>query len=120
MIKATFTGNITHVDLVQYEDREFLSVTVAVDDGNDNSIRVQITTSNGLMSAHKNGEDLTGLRVVVNGDIQLNSIRSHYTQDDVHKTLKYPQFKVLYASIERTSPPKQPVSQEIEREVVVA
>ena len=55
MQKATFTGNITNTKLVSgtkaYD--EFLSVTVAVNDRNKNSIRIKYTDSNGLLKAFR-------------------------------------------------------------------
>ena len=120
MQKATFTGNITNTKLVSGTKayNEFLAVTVAVNDRNKNSIRIKYTDSNGLLKAVKNGEDLTGVRVTLHGDLDLASIRSHYIQDlnpganDEEyeyeiRPLKYPELEMKYVYTERHLAPKQ-------------
>ena len=72
-------------------------MTVACEDSKKNSIRIKYTDNNGMLKATQNGEDLTGIRVVVHGDIDLTGIRSHYTQDGVNKTLKHPEISLNYA-----------------------
>ena len=106
MQKATFTGNIINVKVVDgVKDKydTFLAVTVACEDSKKNSIRIRYTDNNGMLKATQNGEDLTGIRVVVHGDIDLTGIRSHYTQDGVNKTLKHPEISLNYAYTERVS-----------------
>ena len=106
MQKATFTGNIINtkvVDGVKDKYDTFLAVTVACEDSKKNSIRIKYTDNNGMLKATQNGEDLTGIRVVVHGDIDLTGIRSHYTQDGVNKTLKHPEISLNYAYTERVS-----------------
>ena len=106
MQKATFTGNIINVKVVDgVKDKydTFLAVTVAAEDSKKNSIRIKYTDNNGMLKATQNGEDLTGTRVVVHGDIDLTGIRSHYTQDGVNKTLKHPEISLNYAYTERVS-----------------
>ena len=113
MQKATFTGNIINVKLAtdrngNIVEPQFLNVTVACEDSKKNSIRIKYTDNNGMLKATQNGEDLTGTRVVVHGDIDLTGIRSHYTQDGANKTLKHPEISLNYAYTERvsTKPPK--------------
>ena len=82
MQKATFTGNIINVKLAtdrngNIVEPQFLNVTVACEDSKKNSIRIKYTDNNGMLKATQNGEDLTGTRVVVHGDIDLTGIRSH-------------------------------------------
>ena len=48
-------------------------------------------------------ENLVGQRIVVAGTIDLATIRSHYTQEGVNKTLKNPEFRVYADTIERLS-----------------
>ena len=48
-------------------------------------------------------DDLQHQRIVVAGTIDLATIRSHYTQDGVNKTLKNPEFRVYADTIERLS-----------------
>ena len=97
MQNATFTGNITHAELVKagnYNGKvvsnDFVAITIAVDDSQKNSIRVKAGDSNGLLKAHQNGEVLKGLRVVISGVIDLAKLSecSHYTSESVHKTRK--------------------------------
>ena len=118
MQKATFTGNITNTKLVSgtKDYDEFLSVTVAVNDRNKNSIRIKYTDSNGMLKAVKNGEDLTGVRVTLHGDLDLAGIRSHYVlEEEVNgecsdyeiRELRYPELKMNYVYTERHLAPKQ-------------
>ena len=122
MQKATFTGNIINtkvVDGVKDKYDTFLAVTVACEDSKKNSIRIKYTDNNGMLKATQNGEDLTGTRVVVHGDIDLTGIRSHYTQDGVNKTLKHPEISLNYAYTERVSSKKEePAKQTLLDEVM--
>ena len=122
MQKATFTGNIINtkvVDGVKDKYDTFLAVTVACEDSKKNSIRIKYTDNNGMLKATQNGEDLTGIRVVVHGDIDLTGIRSHYTQDGVNKTLKHPEISLNYAYTERVSSKKEePAKQTLLDEVM--
>ena len=122
MQKATFTGNIINVKVVDgVKDKydTFLAVTVAAEDSKKNSIRIKYTDNNGMLKAIQNGEDLTGTRVVVHGDIDLTGIRSHYTQDGVNKTLKHPEISLNYAYTERVSSRKEePAKQTLLDEVM--
>ena len=122
MQKATFTGNIINtkvVDGVKDKYDTFLAVTVACEDSKKNSIRIKYTDNNGMLKATQNGEDLTGTRVVVHGDIDLTGIRSHYTQDGVNKTLKHPEISLNYAYTERVSSRKEePAKQTLLDEVM--
>ena len=122
MQKVTFTGNIINVKVVNgVKDKydTFLAVTVACEDSKKNSIRIKYTDNNGMLKATQNGEDLTGIRVVVHGDIDLTGIRSHYTQDGVNKTLKHPEISLNYAYTERVSSRKEePAKQTLLDEVM--
>ena len=108
MQKVTFTGNIINVKLAtdrngNIVEPRFLNVTVACEDSKKNSIRVKYTDNNGMLKSFENNEKLTGLRVVVHGDIDLTGIRSHYTENGVNKTRKHPEIKLNYAYTERVS-----------------
>jgi len=122
MQKATFTGNIINVKVVDgVKDKydTFLAVTVAAEDSKKNSIRIKYTDNNGMLKATQNGEDLTGTRVVVHGDIDLTGIRSHYTENGVNKTLKYPEINLKYHYTERVSSRKEePAKQTLLDEVM--
>jgi hypothetical protein len=102
MLKATATANIIFTEIVENNGKPFLAVTLAVSDRDDNSIRVLVRTSNGLLDAAQKGEKLIGQRVTITGDIALNSLRSHYTTaEGVNKTLQNAEFRLNYVSIER-------------------
>ena len=124
MQKATFTGNIINtkvVDGVKDKYDTFLAVTVACEDSKKNSIRVKYTDNNGMLKAVQNGDNLTGLRVVVHGDIDLSpeGISSHYTENGVNKTRKHPEIKLNYAYTERVSSKKEePAKQTLLDEVM--
>ena len=123
MQKATFTGNIINVKLAtdrngNIVEPQFLNVTVACEDSKKNSIRIKYTDNNGMLKATQNGEDLTGIRVVVHGDIDLTGIRSHYTQDGVNKTLKYPEIGLKYHYTERVSSKKEEPAEVVQPELV--
>ena len=121
MQKATFTGNIINVKSSMVSKTsmiQFLAVTVACEDSKKNSIRIKYTDNNGMLKATQNGEDLTGIRVVVHGDIDLTGIRSHYTQDGVNKTLKHPEISLNYAYTERVSSKKEEPAEVVQPELV--
>jgi hypothetical protein len=73
-----------------------------------------------MLKATQNGEDLTGIRVVVHGDIDLTGIRSHYTQDGANKTLKHPEISLNYAYTERVSSKKEEPAEVVQPELVAA
>ena len=123
MQKATFTGNIINtkvVDGVKDKYDTFLAVTVACEDSKKNSIRIKYTDSNGMLKAFQNGEDYTGVRVVVHGDIDLTGIRSHYTENGVNKTLKHPEINLNYHYTERVSSKKEEPAEVVTPEPVAA
>jgi len=114
--KTTFTGNITFAEIVEAAENPFLKIVIATNDSNDNGVRVTVRTKNGLLKAAQDGENLVGQRIVVAGTIDLATIRSHYTQDGVNKTLKNPEFRVYADTIERLSRKsvsETPVQQEL-------
>jgi len=105
MLNATFTGNITFTEIVEKDDKvenPFLKIVVAINDVNDNGVTVIVRTKNGLLEAARNGEDLVGTRVVINGTIDIASISSHWMNDDGDLIArKKPQFRLFANSIER-------------------
>ena len=125
MQKATFTGNIINtkiVDGVKDKYDTFLAVTVACEDSKKNSIRIKYTDNNGMLKAVQNGDNLTGLRVVVHGDIDLSpeGISSHYTENGVNKTRKHPEINLNYAYTERVSSKKEAPAEVVTPEPVAA
>ena len=105
MLNATFTGNITFTEIVEKDDKvenPFLKIVVAINDVNDNGLRITVRTKNGLLEAARDGEDLVGIRVVINGAMDLASIRSHYVNDEGELiALKQPNARVFANTIER-------------------
>ena len=125
MQKATFTGNIINVKLAtdrkgNIVEPQFLNVTVACEDSKKNSIRIKYTDNNGMLKAFQNGEDYTGVRVVVHGDIDLTGIRSHYTENGVNKTLKHPEISLNWHYTERVSSKKEEPAKVVQPEIVPA
>ena len=120
MLNATFTGNITFTEIVEKDDKvenPFLKIVVAINDVNDNGVTVIVRTKNGLLEAARNGEDLVGTRVVINGTIDIASISSHWINDDGDLIArKKPQFRLFANSIERMNrkpAPATPVQTEL-------
>ncbi len=120
MLNATFTGNITFTEIVEKDDKvenPFLKIVVAINDVNDNGVTVIVRTKNGLLEAARNGEDLVGTRVVINGTIDIASISSHWMNDDGDLIArKKPQFRLFANSIERMNrkpAPATPVQTEL-------
>jgi hypothetical protein len=101
MLKVNGTGKIIHTRLANFDDKEWLEVTIAYEDAKQNKLRVVATNSNGLLSAVKSGEDLVNTWVVFHGDLAINRVRSHYTEDGINKTLKCPEIRLNYAYLER-------------------
>ena len=113
MLNTTFTGNITFAEIVEDAKVEnpFVKIIVAVNDVNDNGLRITVRTKNGLLEAARNGENLVGTRVVINGTIDIASIRSHYVNEDGEMVaLKVPNARVYANSIERLSKKAAPAT----------
>ena len=122
MLNTTFTGNITFAEIVEQDakvENPFLKIVVAVNDVNDNGVTVIVRTKNGLLEAARNGEDLVGARVVINGTIDIASIRSHYVDETTGNlvALKQPNARVYANSIERMN--RKPAPQAIQTELAV-
>ena len=121
MLNTTLTGNITFTEIVEKDDKvanPFLKIVVAVTAVNDNGVTVIVRTKNGLLEAARNGEDLVGTRVVINGTIDLASISSHWMNDEGGLVArKKPQFRLFANSIERMN--RKPAPQAIQPELAV-
>ena len=121
MLNTTLTGNITFTEIVEKDDKvenPFLKIVVAVNDVNDNGVTVIVRTKNGLLEAARNGEDLVGTRVVINGTIDLASISSHWMNDEGGLVArKKPQFRLFANAIERMN--RKPAPQAIQTELAV-
>ena len=122
MLNTTFTGNITFAEIVEQDakvENPFLKIVVAVNDVNDNGLRITVRTKNGLLEAARNGEDLVGTRVVINGIIDIASIRSHYVDDKTGElvALKQPNARVYANAIERMN--RKPAPATVQTELAV-
>lgn len=121
MLNTTFTGNITFAEIVEQDakvENPFLKIVVAVNDVNDNGLRITVRTKNGLLEAARNGEDLVGTRVVINGIIDIASIRSHYVDDEGKcVALKQPNARVYANAIERMNRKPAPATVQTELSV---
>ena len=119
MLNTTLTGNITFTEIVEKDDKvenPFLKIVVAVNDVNDNGLRITVRTKNGLLESARNGEDLVGARVVINGTIDIASIRSHYVDETTGNlvALKQPNARVYANSIERMNRKTAPATVQTE------
>ena len=121
MLNTTFTGNITFAEIVEQDakvENPFLKIVVAVNDVNDNGLRITVRTKNGLLEAARNGEDLVGTRVVINGIIDIASIRSHYVDENGDLVaLKQPNARVYANAIERMN--RKPAPATVQTELAV-
>ena len=119
MLNTTFTGNITFAEIVEQDakvENPFLKIVVAVNDVNDNGLRITVRTKNGLLEAARNGENLVGTRVVINGIIDIASIRSHYVDETTGNlvALKQPNARVYANAIERMNRKPEPATVQTE------
>jgi hypothetical protein len=79
------------MEMVNYEDRKFLSVTLVHTISDTADIRVKFTNSNGLLTAFNNGTLVLGQELTISGTIK--GIRSFYMKDDVLTPLKMPELQ---------------------------
>ena len=119
MLNTTFTGIITFAEIVEQDakvENPFLKIVVAVNDVNDNGLRITVRTKNGLLEAARNGEDLVGTRVVINGIIDIASIRSNYVDETTGNlvALKQPNARVYANAIERMNRKPEPATVQTE------
>jgi len=92
MFSSTIIGNVSYMELATHEGREFLAITVAVNDAYDRSCRIKFNNSNGLLTAYRNGTFVIGQQIILSQyDVRISSIRTHYTKDDQLLPLKYPE-----------------------------
>jgi len=115
MLTATGTGRIINSRLAKNKDDEWLEVTIACDDFSeeDNSIRIVANNKNGMLEAYKKNLEsfnkaYIGRHVTFSGSIVHKSVSSHYFDQNNGslKSRKNPEFKISYASIERSPLPK--------------
>jgi hypothetical protein len=92
MLSNTIIGNITYMEKAVHEGREFLAITMAVNDMYDGACRVRFNNSNGLLTAYNNGTLVVGHQLILSQyDVRISSIRTHYLKDGLMHQLKYPE-----------------------------
>jgi hypothetical protein len=107
MFSSTIIGNVSYMELATHEGREFLAITVAVNDAYDRSCRIKFNNSNGLLTAYRNGTFVIGQQIILSQyDVRISSIRTHYTKDDQLIPLKYPEIALTNVRASIGSAPK--------------
>jgi hypothetical protein len=92
MFSNTIVGNITYMEIATHEGREFLAITMGVNDMYDGTCRVKFNNTNGLLAAYNNGTLVVGQQLILTQyDVRINSIRTHYTKDGNLVALKCPE-----------------------------
>jgi hypothetical protein len=92
MLSNTIIGNITYMEKVLHEGREFLAITMPVNDMYNGACRVRFNNSNGLLTAYNNGTLIVGHQLILSQyDVRISSIRTHYLKDGLMHQLKYPE-----------------------------
>lgn len=97
---ATFTGRVADATVRKSKNGEFLSVAVihAMEDGDDNTVELSFTTSNGLLSFVKKGYDLVGRMITLTG--HLSGLECYYvTESGDMQLLKRPRVKLTNVSV---------------------
>lgn len=108
----SLVGRIADIKMLMTEDeRECLAITLYHRINGDALITVRFLNSNGLLTAHKNGNLVVGQELHVVGKIQ--AIRSFYMKDDELVPLKQPEFqlKVLDYAFGSKPQPKSEVAE---------
>lgn len=119
MFSNTIIGNVTYMELATHEGREFLAITVAVNDAYDRSCRIKFNNSNGLLTAYRNGTFVVGQQLILSQyDVRIASIRTHYTKDGQLLPLKYPELALTNVRATIGSAPK-PKAEVIQAQAVV-
>lgn len=114
MFSNTIIGNVSYMEIATHEGREFLAITVAVNDAYDRSCRIKFNNSNGLLTAYRNGTFVVGQQLILSQyDVRIASIRTHYTKDGQLVPLKYPELALtnVRATIGSAPKPKAEVVQ---------
>jgi hypothetical protein len=92
MFSNTIIGNITYMEKAVHEGREFLAITIAVNDMYEGACRIKFNNSNGLLTAFNNGTLVVGHQLILTQyDVRINSIRTHYMKDELLYQLRYPE-----------------------------
>jgi hypothetical protein len=117
MFSNTIIGNITYMEKATHESREFLAVTMAVNDMYEGTCRVKFNNANGLLAAFTNGTLVVGQQLILTQyDVRINSIRTHYTKEGDLVALKCPEIALtrVRAVIGASPKPKALVPTKVE------
>ena len=80
------------MEIATHEGREFLAITLGVNDMYDGACRVKFNNNNGLLTAYNNGTLVVGQQLILTQyDVRINSIRTHYMKDGDLVALKCPE-----------------------------
>ena len=90
--QITLHGRIAHMELVDYQEQQFLSVVLAHTISENTDVRVRFTNSNGLLTAFNNGNLVVGQELTISGNIK--GFRAFYMKDDALTPLKYPELQL--------------------------
>lgn len=114
MFSNTIVGNISYMELATHEGREFLAITMVVNDMYEGTCRVKFNNTNGLMAAYNNGTLVVGQQLILTQyDVRLNSIRTHYFKDGDLVALKYPEMALTRVRAVIGSAPRPKVQPEV-------
>ena len=92
MFSNTIIGNITYMEKATHEGREFLAITLGVNDMYEGTCRIKFNDTNGLLTAYNNGTLVVGQQLILSQyDVRINSIRTHYLKDGDLVALKCPE-----------------------------
>lgn len=92
MFSNTIVGNICYMEKAIHEGREFLAISMVVNDMYEGTCRIKFNNANGLMTAYNNGTLIVGQQLILTQfDVRLSSIRTHYFKDGDLVALKYPE-----------------------------
>jgi len=117
MFSNTIVGNITYMEVATHEGREFLAITMGVNDMYDGACRVKFNKNNGLLTAYNNGTLVVGQQLILTQyDVRINSIRTHYMKDGDLVALKCPEVALtrVRAVIGAAPRPKAMVATQLE------
>ena len=114
MFSNTIVGNICYMEKAIHEGREFLAISMVVNDMYEGTCRIKFNNANGLMTAYNNGTLVVGQQLILTQfDVRLSSIRTHYFKDGDLVALKYPEMALTKVRAVIGSAPRPKVQPEV-------
>ena len=104
MLIANGTGTIIAARVASNENDTWLAVTIAVDDKDGNSLRVEASNKNGLLASFLEDEsNVVGRNVAFSGSIMLNKVADSYIKEGqkMVRSKQFPTLRISYALIQR-------------------